>query len=274
MNKTKQILTAFKFYTSALTIHEIDSPFLSEFIKNTWLDNSPNEVEKLIERERTKLLNNFSEIELTDLGAGSRSTKGAKKKKISTIAKSALSPPSQLRHLHRIVKYIKAKSILELGTSLGISTAYLASTEGVEVVGMEGDPAVCKIAKDVWARLSMDNIQMLKGDILALLKRSDLPSFNFVFMDGNHRLKATQDYFNLLLPLLNKDAVIIVDDIYWSIEMIEAWDWLIAQKEVKHSLNFYYYGILFMADMGEDSQHLNLVPSVLKPWRRLSLSRN
>ncbi len=74
------------------------------------------------------------------MGAGS-SYSNSSTKKISAVAKQQLSKPYQLQVISRLVQYTNAKTCLELGASLGLSSFYMAKSTKGTVTSLEGNPA-------------------------------------------------------------------------------------------------------------------------------------
>ena len=59
--------------------------------------------------------------------------------------------------LFRLANYYRARTIIELGSSLGISTAYLASADSSSrVITMEGSPAIASIAQETFQKLELE----------------------------------------------------------------------------------------------------------------------
>ncbi|RYZ14535.1 MAG: SAM-dependent methyltransferase, partial [Sphingobacteriales bacterium] len=106
--------------------HGVHSPFIFDFIKNVLNNGNHYQPPAAIEGLRSKLLKNHQLVPVTDLGAGSRKD-NITEKKISKIAVTALKPPKYAQLMHRLVRHYKPGRIIELGTSLGITTAYLSS---------------------------------------------------------------------------------------------------------------------------------------------------
>ena len=106
--------------------HGIHSPFIFDFIKNVLNDKKKYECYESIEKKRNELLQDKRVIDVEDLGAGSLAVP-SRKKKISDITGSFLKSKKFAQLLFRIVQYYKPHNIVELGTSLGITTAYIAS---------------------------------------------------------------------------------------------------------------------------------------------------
>ena len=93
---------------------------------------------KKLNHLRKQLLHDNTIIEVEDFGAGS-AVIPFKERKINAIAKSSLKNKKFAQLLFRIVKYYKPEIIIELGTSLGITTCYLAcANKNAEVYTFEG----------------------------------------------------------------------------------------------------------------------------------------
>ena len=170
---------------------------------------------------------------------------------ISNIAKRSLKGRKEAQLLFKITDFLKPQSILELGTSLGISCAYLAHTnKNARVYSLEGNAGIIKEAKQLFQRLQLKNITIIEGNIdesLAIaLQQTD--QVDFAFIDANHRKEPCLRYFNQIMHKTHNDSAIIVDDIHWSFEMEEAWKDLKADPRVKVSLDLFHFGILFLKE--------------------------
>ncbi len=234
--------------------HGVHSPFVFDFIKNVLPDKKEISF-KPIEELRTSLLQNETVIEVEDFGAGSVVMKN-NKRKIRHIAASSLKKPKYARLLHRIIYYYKATSVLELGTSLGITTAYMASVSGVKVQTLEGAANIAAIADINFNSLGLNNINITKGNfdqtlssVLQHLK------YDFIFIDGNHRKQPTLEYFNKMLPYINENTIIVFDDIHWSAEMEEAWDIICKDETITLSIDLFFVGIIFFRKEFKVKQH-------------------
>ena len=197
---------------------------------------------------RKQLLKNFNEIEVQDFGAGSRKSKGSKRR-ICDIAKSALAPKAQAEAFFKIARKFQPETIVEMGTSLGLTTLYFSKAlPNAQILTLEGSPEIAAFANQLFIQEKASNITLHIGEfsstiptILGLGKKIDL-----LYIDGNHRYDATMRYIDVFREKLSENALIILDDIYWSKEMTTAWQELIARKEYSLSLDFYHFGILFL----------------------------
>lgn len=237
--------------------HGIHSPFVFDFIKNVLNNEKKVDGFAEIEKLRKALAYNNSIIEVTDLGAGSAKI-NTEKRKIKTIASSSLKPKKYSSLLARIAKYYRSQSILELGTSLGITTSYLATANpAATVYTFEGSKNIALIAQNNFDKLGLQNIHMLQGDfdetlpeLLAKIKKLDL-----VFVDGNHRKEPTLKYFDWLMEKINKQSVFIFDDIHWSKEMEDAWKEIQDHPFVTLTIDLFFIGVVFFNNDLKVKQH-------------------
>jgi predicted O-methyltransferase YrrM len=167
---------------------------------------------------------------------------------VSSIAGSALKPKKFAQLMFRIARYYKAHRILELGTSLGITSSYLASSlEDARLDTMEGAPAIAAIAKKNFESLGLKNTNLHVGNFDETLPPllNELKQIDLAFIDGNHRREPTVRYFRQLLPVCHNDTILIFDDIHWSEEMEQAWEEIKKDGSVKLTIDLFFIGLVF-----------------------------
>lgn len=243
------IKNTLKYYLSSRHSrgHGIHSPFVYEFIRNILIDKKKYSEYTVIEQQRKLLLHNSNSIEVIDLGAGSKNY-NTSTRKISDIAISSLSPVKYAQLLFRIARYYSPQNILEMGTSLGISGAYLAlANSEATCISLEGSPCIAEQARYTWENLGITNIECIVGDFTTTLQQSleKLGTVNFVFIDGNHQKQPTLDYFEQVLPYCNDSSILIFDDIYWSKGMCEAWEHIKQDTRVSITIDLCKLGLVF-----------------------------
>ncbi|MGN6491448.1 MAG: O-methyltransferase [Agriterribacter sp.] len=227
--------------------HGIHSPFVFDFVTRVLNDRRQFYAFQKIEAQRGLLLLNNEIIEIEDFGAGSAMT-ASNSRKISNIAKWSLKSPKYARLLFRMVNYFQPPTIIELGTSLGITTSYLAAAQpAATIFTFEGAPAVAALAQQVFRQLNYSNIRLMPGNF-----DTTLPPFlqknrkvDFVFVDGNHREEPVLKYFEWLLPFTHGRSILVFDDIHWSAGMESAWKKIIGHPAVTCSIDLFFIGIVF-----------------------------
>lgn len=224
--------------------HGIHSPFVFEFVNKVLRGREKDERFAIIEERRSMLRNNNEEILVEDFGAGSRINK-TQKRKISAIASSSLKPRKYARLLYRMIRYYQPPQVLELGTSLGITTSYLA-LNNKPVVTLEGSSEIAAIAEKFFSQ-HFHNIQLVKGNFDDTLDKvlQQHPKVSFAFVDGNHRKEPTLAYFRKLLAASDEYTIMVFDDVHWSAEMEEAWEIIKEDPAVTLSIDLFFIGIVF-----------------------------
>jgi len=256
---------AFKFIKYYLTAsngkgHGIHSPFVFDFVTKVLNKNNTPKNVAVIEDRRKSLETNTQVIEVVDRGAGSRQSE-FKQRSIREIARSAIKQKKISQLLYRMGVYFKPTHILEMGTSLGITSSYLAmSMPNQTMTTMEGAPAIAQEAQRTFDLLNLKNIQIVEGDFAKTLPLyvNSIPHIGIVYIDGNHRYVPTMEYFELLLSKVNEQSILIFDDIYWSSEMAQAWDEIKKQEAVTLTIDLFYIGIVFFRKENKHKQHFTI----------------
>jgi predicted O-methyltransferase YrrM len=222
--------------------HGIQPPFAYDFVtKVLRLSQSIHYPD--IENERDKLLKSKNTLKYKDFG-----TNGVEKS-ISTqqLAKRALKNKKYASLIAATTEFYNYKNILELGTCLGITTAYMAKTAD-QVVTIEGGEVVLMEAKMIWKNLDLDNkimgVNANFDDILEEVLQQN--NFDMIFIDGNHNKEATIKYFQSVLNAPTRPKCIIFDDIHWSTHMEEAWQEVISNSTVTLTLDLFFLGFAFI----------------------------
>jgi predicted O-methyltransferase YrrM len=118
--------------------------------------------------------------------------------------------------LHVLALARGARRIVEVGTAIGVSTLYLARAlpEGGSVVSFEVDAGRHEAARDYLARAGVgERAELRLQDAREGLDSIEGP-FDMAFIDG---VKAQYgDYFEQLVPLLGRGAVLAVDNVLMS----------------------------------------------------------
>lgn len=240
--------------------HGIHSPFVYDFITKVLNDRSVYLDYDAIELVRNNLLQDERIIEVADFGAGS-SVIQTTARKVKNIASSSLKNKKFGQLLYRMVKYYNPETVLELGTSLGVTASYLATANSYDkVYSIEGSQQIAKIAVESLHSVNAYNVEVIIGNfddqLPALLSR--IKTTGLAFIDGNHQLEPTMRYFHLLLEKANENSIIILDDIHWSAEMEEAWKQIKEHPEVILSVDLFFIGIVFFNKDIKAKQHFTL----------------
>lgn len=248
--------------------HGIHSPYLFEWVRMVMSDENSYYAWREIEKVRANMLADTREVEFEDYGSraarsledGSETAyslengSGAayilvfrERRRVCDIAKRSLAKKKYAQMLARLVNWLDdGLTIVELGTSLGVTTAYMAAMDSRnKVVTYEGCSEVATIAKENWKSLGIRNIECRVGGITADVLERDLDEVDVAFIDANHTYTSTLAYFNVLAKKVHAKSVIVVDDIHYNPEMERAWKEICADERVTSTMDLYQMGLAF-----------------------------
>lgn len=240
--------------------HGIHSPFVFDFITKILNDKNQYGAYEEVEARRKNLLHDRSVLPIEDYGAGSPSSSSSKRS-VASIARKAVKSKKFGQLLFRIVKHYQPKTIIELGTSLGVTTSYLSmASPGSNLLTLEGSTAIAEVAKQSFKSLGRENIRLVEGNFDYTLPAVlyHLPAVDLAFIDGNHRREPTENYFRWLLAKSNDSSVFIFDDIHWSREMEQAWNNIKDHFLVRCSIDLFSIGIVFFKHEFREKQHFTI----------------
>ena len=245
------------FLINSKNQYGVHSPFLFDYMTKGLKNQGDIKLDKVMSL-RKELVQNKLEIEVTDFGAGSKVFR-TNKRRIADIASKAGISRKRGRLLTKTVAYFKPKQILEIGSSLGMSTCYMAvGNPEAKITTLEGCPAIAEIAKENFFKLGLNNIDMVVGqfeDTLDSIIKNQ--TYDLIYFDGNHQKEPTIAYFEKCLKTAHENSVFIFDDIHWTAEMEAAWDHIRNHKKVTLSVDTYKWGLVFFKT-GRVKEHFTL----------------
>jgi predicted O-methyltransferase YrrM len=235
--------------------HGIHSPFVFDFVTGVLNDRRYFYAYEAIEKRRVELENDRRMIETVDYGKTPPLTR---KVSVSDIARRALSTRKFGQLLFRLVDHYQPAHIIELGSSLGISGAYLASANpACSLTTLEGSPAIAAIAAETFRPLQLPSIRQIIGPFDEKLGEAIAsgPPAGLVYIDGNHRKAPLLAYFRQFMHQRAPEAVFVLHDIHWSLDMEAAWTVIKDHPEVMLTIDLFSAGLVFFRDAFRVKQH-------------------
>lgn len=219
----------------------VHSPFVYHLVRHIITTRRRDkDLRREARKYRRQLTADHSVIDIVDYGTGSN-----RQRSVADIARHASVDEKYGLMLARIIAEYKPQKIIELGTSLGISTFYIARNTTYTIDTIEGCPSCAQRAQKQLSASDVTNVRSHVGnfdDILPTLL-SDNEDNLFVFIDGNHTFEATMRYFNLIADKISGFAILVFDDIHWSPGMTQAWNTIAADTRVMTAMELRKMGL-------------------------------
>jgi len=161
--------------------------------------------------------------------------------------------------LYLLSRECKAEVILELGSCAGISGGYLAASDHCKILHtIEGSAPLASLASETISQISpkykVHNLLFDEAldDLLPKLDHVDL-----AFIDGHHEKIATIHYWQRIAPKMRDGGIVIFDDVSWSQDMRDCWNYLSVQPEFSHAFDFGSIGICICDKSPSTHTHKN-----------------
>ena len=128
---------------------------------------------------------------------------------------------SQSQFLHLIIKISNIKKVLEIGTFTGLSTLSmaLALSDDGKIIALDKNSETNKVATNFFKKANQEHkIKTLIKPALESLDEIKNEKFDLVFIDADKTNYI--EYYERSLKLLNKNGLIIIDNVLWYGEVV------------------------------------------------------
>ncbi len=216
-----------------------------------------------LEKWRSSIRRDSTPLQFTELGAG-RDATGSRpvNTTVAKLARRSGASRWKARVLYQLVRHYQPQHVLELGTNLGIAAGYMATglPENARLTTVEGVPELAKRASLHLDQLTRKaKVQLVNQTFDAYLNTLTDERFDLIYLDGHHAQAPTLEYIRRLKPHLAPEAVVVLDDIYWSPGMAAAWAQLCADDDFTVTADLYRLGLLYFR-VQQAPQHFVLKP--------------
>ena len=186
------------------------------------------------------------------------------------IAKKSSVSPEWGMFLYLCAKSFQARTILELGSSAGVSGCYLASAPScAKFITIEGSSDLATLAehniRQVNTQIRVINARFdeVLGNVLDdLTNRIDL-----VYIDGPKEQAETLHLFRMIIPKLNNESIVIFDDINWSEDMQRLWQTVCQWEGLAYAIDVGRFGVCLW--YGNKKKPVNIDFSLFTGWLRI-----
>ena len=250
-----------------LAIHDA----LREAFTNT-LSPEEKQWSKKIEKRRSSLLRSTQQIDVIDFGSGGSDAGRTMEDLSQGVRAQALVSDvceyskSELwtTFLFKLLRKLKPASSVELGSCVGISASYMAAALALNgkghLISLEGSPEIARIAEETLSGLDLQTARVVVGPFhqtLAGVMEAAQP-VDFFFNDGHHDHDAVIHNFNVALPYLAEESIIVFDDIAWSAGMKRAWTELCDHPRVVAAIDLHTVGITVVKTNLESNEKIRI----------------
>ncbi|WP_340063734.1 class I SAM-dependent methyltransferase [Ascidiimonas aurantiaca] len=247
----------FRYLFRSVNQHGIHSPFVYDLVTRCFYNSTPHTSYNTINQYRKKLLKDKSTILITDFGAGSR-VFTSQKRKVTQIARTAGISLRNAYLLNRIIRYFNVRTVLELGTSLGIGSCAMASAhDQCFVTTVEGCSKTAQVAQNTLDAYKIYNCKVVNSTFDAFLDSLTNEKFDLIYIDGHHSKQPTLRYFEKLIAHTGKNSLLIFDDIHWSSDMESAWNTIKTHSKVTLTIDIFSLGLVFFKEV-KAKQHFTV----------------
>ena len=236
-----RIYSYLSYLSRAKGSHSLHSPFLFDLF-NEVIGPAKSFQLTNVERLRKQLKSDQSILELYDLKTGT-----SYKKSVSTIARTSLSIKKFSSFLYLLMQHLKAKRVVETGTSLGINALYMADPSCVQqLITIEASPTLAAYARKQFTQLFQHKIESIEGTIQDTFRQTIIRvNPEVCFLDADHRSSEVIRCIDSIMSHTKNIKCIVVHDIYWSKDMMKGWEQIKADKRFALTVDLYQAGLIF-----------------------------
>jgi len=151
--------------------------------------------------------------------------------------------------LFRLVNFFKRRSVLQIGSSTGVMSLYLALPlrNSCECYALEERPGLLEFTQAFAENYSLSNIHWLEGDYTNNLNslKPKIASFDFIFINTMGDSGKTQEALGLIETFICPDTVLVIDNIRRNKAMKILWQDIKNRQDVMLTIDLLSLGLVF-----------------------------
>lgn len=233
------------YYFTAKTHALIHSNELYTFYKSVFLGRDPVLLKQKIKDYQTTLLHKVGNVRVpqnTDFGAPSKRIK--KEKSIRELNSMTKVSMRYAKLLHNVLSTFSHQvSVLELGTSTGISAVAMASNpKCLHLDTVDANDVVLSAIQPYLPSVVHAHAGLFNE---VVPKLCDNRNYDVVFIDGDHQSESVLKWFGYFSALSQPPKFLIFDDINWSDDMLQAWEEITKRTPNYYTIETFRMGIVW-----------------------------
>jgi predicted O-methyltransferase YrrM len=257
-----------RWYLRARSAYRVHSPLLYAFCREVLDDRRRFHAFDQMDELRHHLLRDGRTIEQEDHGAGGERT-SIRTRTVADVLRQSCSDPARGEFLFRTAMWWQPDLILEFGTALGISTAYLAAADSRRpVITVDASVGMLTIARENWQRLQLNGIEAIHGRFDEVWPQlPDLRGKRLLFyLDGDHRADRVSALLRAFAARADAPSIVLLDDIRWSADMYRGWQRHFDMPPEGAWIDLFQYGMWIRDPAFREPVAMSLLPRRWKPW--------
>ncbi len=168
--------------------------------------------------------------------------------------------------LFRTIHFYKPQFILELGTSLGITTMYAAAAAlNRNIYTIESEPSIANAAKQHFNLLRFNNIENIVGDYEKAFDNELLTEKKIDCLILSLQTGWSKETLEKYMSKLHESSLVIITGIAKASKQ-EIWHFIQQHKRITLTIHLYDLGIAFCNTNVLEKQHLLLITASKKWW--------
>jgi predicted O-methyltransferase YrrM len=244
-----RIRSALGYAWAARSRYFLHSPFVYDFYENVLREANPTRMEPVlapIDALRASLLRDERPIQRLKTSPDGTLIP-LDRQPVRRLAARESVPRNLGAFLYRFTQHYRPARILELGVNLGLSALYLqAGNPEANYTGIEGNPELATLAQNHIHQLTF-NGKVIESSFINFLQNTEArPTYDLIYLDGDHRGEALLAYCHGLLPRLQAGGCLLIDDIRWNRDLYEAWQACCSLDAVSVSIELLRVGLLWV----------------------------
>lgn len=239
-----KITSFFCFIIKSKNEHGVHSPFVFDLITSCFYKKKDKNDLTIFLNYKKKLSRNSSLLEISNFNFISNLLFSNKRKRSRIIENLGISN-GRAGLLINIIQYLKPKSILEIGTSLGIVTVALSSAqESSKITTLDENEKTVNIIREMFKKNTFKNVKFLAGNFDITLPQA-LNNSDFIYFKVKNINETTLKYFEFSLTYIHNDSVILFENIHSDKESEKIWNHIKNNKKVTVTIDTFFWGFVF-----------------------------
>ena len=240
--KWYQLKSYVNFIFSATNQHGVHSPFVYQLVTKCFYNRKNRPEYRKIGEYRKDV---FQEKQQLHIQPNCSTFFKANTYKISKLAKIYAPSWKRSKFLTRLTNYLNCKSVLEIGTQMGIRTSCFASHKNCDVITIDNCEETQKIAREKLKKHHFSTIKFCLQEFTQQEILVDQKKIDCIYIGNTRKKQSTLHLFEEALKKVHNDSVILIEGLHWSKDMNQAWKEIKENKQVSVTIDTFYLGLVF-----------------------------